>query len=95
MAAIIGFLEIHLRIPEAHSLKEKRGVVKRIVERLKNKFNVSVSEIGDQDKWQSSIIGVVTIGSSRKIVDATLEKVIVFIEELYPERLVNYYKEIL
>ncbi len=95
MAAIIGFLEIHLRIPEAHSLKEKRGVVKRIVERLKNKFNVSVSEIGDQDKWQNSIIGVVTIGSSRKIVDATLEKVIVFIEELYPERLVNYYKEIL
>ena len=95
MSAIIGFLEVHLRIPEAHSLKEKRKVVKRVVERLKNKFNVSVSEIGDQDKWQSSIIGVVTVGSSRKIVDATLEKVILFIEELYPGKLVNYYKEIL
>ena len=95
MSAIIGFLEVHLRIPEAHSLKEKRRVVKRVVERLKNKFNVSVSEIGDQDRWQSSIIGVVTVGSSRKIVDATLEKVIVFIEELYPGKLVNYYKEIL
>ncbi|GAB6075581.1 DUF503 domain-containing protein [Desulfurobacterium crinifex] len=95
MSAIIGFLEIHLRIPEAHSLKEKRGVVKRVVERLKNKFNVSVSEVGDQDKWQSSIIGVVTIGSSRKVVDATLEKVILFIEDLYPGKVVNYYKEIL
>ncbi|RUM42811.1 MAG: DUF503 domain-containing protein [Desulfurobacterium sp.] len=95
MSAIIGFLEIHLRIPEAHSLKEKRRVVKRIVERLKNKFNVSVSEVGDQDKWQSSIIGVVTIGSSRKVVDATLEKVIPFIEDLYPGKVVNYYKEIL
>ena len=95
MAAIIGFLEIHLRIPEAHSLKEKRRVVKRVAERLKNKFNVSVSEIGDQDRWQSSIIGVVTIGSSKKIVDATLEKVILFIDELYPGKLVNYYKEIL
>jgi len=95
MSAIIGFLEVHLRIPEAHSLKEKRRVVKRVVERLKNKFNVSVSEIGDQDRWQSSIIGVVTVGSSKKIVDATLEKVIVFIEELYPGKLVNYYKEIL
>jgi uncharacterized protein YlxP (DUF503 family) len=95
MSAIIGFLEVHLRIPEAHSLKEKRRVVKRVVERLKNKFNVSVSEIGDQDKWQSSIISVVTVGSSRKIVDATLEKVILFIEELYPGKLVNYYKEIL
>ncbi len=95
MSAIIGFIEIHLRIPEAHSLKEKRKVVKRVVERLKNKFNVSVSEIGDQDRWQSSIIGVVTIGSSKKIVDATLEKVILFIEDLYPGKLVNYYKEIL
>ena len=95
MSAIIGFLEVHLRIPEAHSLKEKRKVVKRVVERLKNKFNVSVSEIGDQDKWQSSIIGVVTVGSSRKIVDATLEKVILFIEDLYPGKIINYYKEIL
>ena len=95
MSAIIGFIEIHLRIPEAHSLKEKRKVVKRVVERLKNKFNVSVSEIGDQDRWQSSIIGVVTVGSSKKIVDATLEKVIRFIEDLYPGKVVNYYKEIL
>ena len=95
MAAIIGFLEIHLRIPEAHSLKEKRGVVKRIIERLKNKFNVSVSEVDDQDRWQSSIIGVVTISSSKKVVDATLEKVILFIEDLYPGKIINYYKEIL
>jgi uncharacterized protein YlxP (DUF503 family) len=95
MSAIIGFLEIHLRIPEAHSLKEKRRVVKRIIERLKNKFNVSVSEVDDQDRWQSSIIGVVTISSSKKVVDATLEKVILFIEDLYPGKIINYYKEIL
>ncbi|ADY72896.1 protein of unknown function DUF503 [Desulfurobacterium thermolithotrophum DSM 11699] len=94
MAAAIGFLEVHLRIPEAHSLKEKRGVVKRIIERLKNKFNVSVSEIGEQDKWQSSVIGVVTIASSKKVVDATLEKVVVYIEDLYPGKVINYYKEI-
>ncbi|WP_163328443.1 DUF503 domain-containing protein [Desulfurobacterium thermolithotrophum] len=94
MAAAIGFLEVHLRIPEAHSLKEKRGVVKRIIERLKNKFNVSVSEIGEQDKWQSSVIGVVTIASSKQVVDATLEKVVVYIEDLYPGKVINYYKEI-
>ena len=91
---IIGLLEIHLRISEAHSLKEKRGVVKRIIERLKNKFNVSVSEIGEQDKWQSAVIGVVTIGTSQKVVDATLEKVVLFVEELYPGKIVTYYKEL-
>ncbi|MEO2069233.1 MAG: DUF503 domain-containing protein [Desulfurobacteriaceae bacterium] len=95
MAAIIGFLEVHLLISEAHSLKEKRSVVKRIIERLKNKFNVSVSEVGDQNKWQSAVIGIVTIGTSQKVVDATLEKVVLFIEDLYPGKVTNYYKEIL
>ncbi|RUM46034.1 MAG: DUF503 domain-containing protein [Desulfurobacterium sp.] len=95
MSAIIGILEVHLRIPEAHSLKEKRRVVKRLIERMKNKFNVSVSEIGDQDRWQSAVVGVVTIGTSQKVVDATLEKVVLFVEELYPGKLVTYYKEII
>jgi len=95
MSAIIGILEVHLRIPEAHSLKEKRRVVKRLIERMKNKFNVSVSEIGDQDRWKSAVVGVVTIGTSQKVVDATLEKVVLFVEELYPGKLVTYYKEII
>ncbi len=93
MPAIIGFLEIHISIPEAQSLKEKRGVVKRIIERVKKKFNVSVSEIEEQDKWQASVVGVVAIGTSKKVVDATLEKVIHYIEEISPGRILNYYKE--
>ncbi len=93
MSVVIGFLEIHISIPEAHSLKEKRGVVKRIIERVKKKFNVSVSEIGEQDKWQVSVIGIVAIGTSKKVVDATLEKVISYLEEFFPGRLLNYYKE--
>lgn len=95
MSVIIGFLEVHLRIPGAHSLKEKRGVIKRIIERLKNKFNVSVSEIGSQDKWQNSIIGVVTISTSKRVVDSTIEKVVTFIDDFHPVEVTNYYKEIL
>ncbi len=95
MSAVIGVLEIHLYIPEAHSLKEKRAVVKKIVERVKNRFNVSVAEIGDLDKWQSSVLGVATIGNSKDIVDSRLEKVVRFIENLFPGRLSSFYKEIL
>ncbi|WP_457679981.1 DUF503 domain-containing protein [Thermovibrio sp.] len=91
--AVIGYLEVELHIPHSHSLKEKRGVVKRVLERLRNKFNVSVSEIENQNSWQSSVIGIVAIGTSKKIVDATLEKSILFIEELYPGFVVSYHKE--
>jgi len=95
VSSVIGYVEIELSIPYAHSLKEKRGVVKRIVERVKGKFNVSVSEIGEQDKWQRSVIAVVTVGTSKRVVDATLEKVIEFVEELYPGLLTGYSKEFL
>ena len=94
MASVIGYLELEIHIPHAHSLKEKRAVVKRILERLKSKFNVSVSEIGEQDRWQKSLIAVVTVGTSTKVVDATLEKSVEFVEELFPGFVVGYRKEI-
>ncbi|MEO2083293.1 MAG: DUF503 domain-containing protein [Desulfurobacteriaceae bacterium] len=95
MASVIGYLEIRLNIPQARSLKEKRGVMKRVIERLKNKFNVSVSEVDNQDKWQLGTIGVVTVGTSKQVVDATLEKVVLFIEEIEPGAVLDYYKELL
>ncbi|MEO2065393.1 MAG: DUF503 domain-containing protein [Desulfurobacteriaceae bacterium] len=94
MASVIGYLELELYIPQSHSLKEKRSVVKRVLERLKGKFNVSVSEVGSQDSWQSSVIGIVTVGTSKQVVDATLEKVVSFVEELSPGLIVGYRKEI-
>jgi len=93
MGVVIGVLELHLFIPHAHSLKEKRAVVKRVVERIKKKFNVSVTEAGDHDKWQSSVIVCVSAGTSQKVVDATLESVISFVEEIVPGNLARYYKE--
>ncbi len=95
MAAIIGIAEVNLRIPWAHSLKDKRSTVKRIVERLKNSFNVSVSETDNQDKWQIATITIVTVGTSRKIADARIAKAINLIERLYPGETINYHKEIL
>jgi uncharacterized protein YlxP (DUF503 family) len=95
MPAVIGTLEIHIYIPEAHSLKEKRAVIKKVVEKVKSRFNVSIAEVGNLDKWQKATIGVVTIGNSRQVVDARLEKVIGFIENLFPGKITNYYKEVL
>jgi len=91
----IGYLEVKLYIPHSHSLKEKRMVLKRLKERLKNKFNIAVSEISEHDRWQTGVIGVVTIAIDTRKADETLEKVVAFIEKIYPGIVKGYHKEIL
>ncbi len=73
-------LKIKLRASWVHSLKEKRMIVKSIMAKTKNKFNVSVSEIEDQDIHQSIVIGICGIAPDSKIADSMIEKITEFIE---------------
>jgi uncharacterized protein YlxP (DUF503 family) len=79
---VVGVLKLSLVLAENHSLKGKRGVLKRIQARASNQFNVSVTECGDQELWQSAILGFGAVGSSRPVVEATLQKVVDFIDGL-------------
>jgi hypothetical protein len=79
---IVGVLKLNLLIPENHSLKGKRGVLKRIQARVANRFNVSVTECDDQDLWQRAVLGFGAVGSSRTVVEATLQRVVEFVDEL-------------
>jgi uncharacterized protein len=79
---VVGVLKLSLVIPENHSLKGKRGVLKRIEARVSNQFNISVTECGDQDLWQSAILGFAVVGSSQPVVQATLQKVIDFVDDM-------------
>jgi uncharacterized protein YlxP (DUF503 family) len=79
---VVGVLKLSLVIPENHSLKGKRGVLKRIEARVSNQFNISVAECGDQDLWQSAILGFGVVGSSQPVVQATLQKVVDFVDEM-------------
>ncbi|HXF75687.1 MAG TPA: DUF503 domain-containing protein [Methylomirabilota bacterium] len=79
---VVGVLKLNLLLPENHSLKGKRGVLKRIEARVRHRFNVSVTECGDQDLWQSAVLGFGAVGTSRAIVEATLQKVIDCVDEL-------------
>jgi uncharacterized protein YlxP (DUF503 family) len=71
-----------LLLAENHSLKGKRGVLRSIQARVSNQFNISVAECGDQDLWQSAILGFGVVGSSRPVVEATLQKVVEFVDGL-------------
>ena len=61
----VGVLTLEIHVESSHSLKEKRHVVKSLKDRLRQKFNVSVSEIDHLDSWQSSVVAVVTVSIDR------------------------------
>lgn len=79
---VVGVLKLKLLIPENHSLKGKRGVLKRIQARVADQFNVSVTECDDQDLWQSAVLGFAAAGTSEPVIEATLQKVVDFIDAL-------------
>lgn len=67
-SAYVVLLTIELFIPHAQSLKEKRSVVRGLRDQIRTRFNASVAEIGYQDKWQRSLIGVSMLsGDKRKL----------------------------
>ena len=80
---IVGVAVVELRVHESQSLKEKRGVVRKIAGRLRHRFNISVAEVGGQDTWQRAVIGLAMAGSDETVVRGTLAKAVGFVEETH------------
>jgi uncharacterized protein YlxP (DUF503 family) len=72
---MIAFLTLELRIEAAHSLKDKRQVLRSLKDRLRASFNVSVAELDAADLWQRATVGVVSISGSRDYLRGLMEKV--------------------
>jgi len=81
----IGVCQIELRLPENHSLKGKRQVIKSITARLHNSYNVSVAEVDNQGLWQIATLGISCVSNSRRHADEILANVIRFIIQNYPD----------
>ncbi|MBW2698902.1 MAG: DUF503 domain-containing protein, partial [Deltaproteobacteria bacterium] len=64
-------------------LKQKRGVVRSIVSRLKSRFNVSVAEVGGQDTWQRAVLGLAAVGNDRAGVRRALDGAVSYIESMH------------
>jgi uncharacterized protein YlxP (DUF503 family) len=73
--AAVGVLTLELRLEDSHSLKAKRHVVQSLKDRLRNKFNVAVSEIEYQDLWQRAAVAAVTVSSDRVHAEKVLQAV--------------------
>jgi len=75
----IGILYVDFFIPDAQSLKQKRMVVKRIKDKVRSQFNVSVAELDGQDKWQTATLGFSMIGNDQRYINGALDNVLSFV----------------
>lgn len=78
---VIKLLTIDLLIPGCSSLKEKRFALSSLKTRVRQKFNVSIAEVGYQEKWQRSRLAVAMVGVDRKTVDKGCDNVLRFVED--------------
>lgn len=78
---IVGALRLTLQIPGAGSLKAKRHTLRKVIDRIRARFDVSVAEVADNDLWQKATIGVAAVGNDRAFVSEILEKVLRSVDE--------------
>ncbi|MCC7382597.1 MAG: DUF503 domain-containing protein [Deltaproteobacteria bacterium] len=77
---IVGCLEVTLLIPGAQSLKDKRSVVRRCLDRVRNRFQVAAAEVGDNDLHGRARIGISAVANDSRFVNSVLDKVLDHIE---------------
>jgi hypothetical protein len=80
---IVGAALVELHVHGSQSLKEKRGVIRSITQRLRNRFPIAVAEVGGQDTWQRALLGLAATGSDAARVRQVLERAVAFVEELH------------
>lgn len=89
-AMVVGTLTLKLAVFEATSLKDKRRVIKSLKERLINRFNLSVAEIGHLDSRQQAELGVAMVGNDGRFVESCLDKVVEYVRMNRSASLVDY-----
>ena len=87
---IIGICTIEILIPGARSLKEKRHVLRSILDRLRHRHNVSVADVEHQELWQRAGLAIAAVGTSQKTIDAMFETILGEIEKTLPGQITRH-----
>lgn len=82
---VVGVCRLTLRMPENSSLKDKRQVIKSLTTRLRNKFNVAVAEVEDNETWQIATIGLTCVSNDARHARQILDSAIEFVERTRPD----------
>lgn len=86
-------IRLEFFFPEAHSLKEKRFNLRRLKDRLKAKFNVSIAEVGYQDLWQRSVVALAAVSGDRGLLQRMEARIRQEVDELAPSELTEFHVE--
>ncbi len=92
---VVGLGIITFRLHDCRSLKGKRKVVKSIISRLRNNFNVSVAEVGANDIYQRAEIGFALVGNNRKVINSKIDKIFNLADELGLAEIIDSEMEII
>lgn len=79
---IVGICRVSLMIEESQSLKDKRSVLRRIKDRVNQKWNCAIAEVGDPDAWQSAQLAFAVISNERGFTQSMVQKILQFIDDL-------------
>jgi len=77
---LVASMHLTLRLHDSHSLKEKRFVLSSVKKHLQNRFNLSVSEVGSQERWQQAELGIAMAAMGKKVVDREFEAVMRYLD---------------
>ena len=88
---VVGVCTLELEIPASQSLKDKRHVLKSVIARVRQDFNVSIAEVDAQDAWQRAVLAIVCVASDKKYAHGLLEKVIDNIERARLDAVIGDY----
>jgi hypothetical protein len=72
----VGLLTLEIQLPYAHSLKDKRAVLRKVRDRLRARFNVAVAELDHQDVWQRATVGVVSVSNSQSLLETVFQQIL-------------------
>lgn len=91
----VGLCTVELFIPDGHSLKDKRRVLQSVKSRVRDKFNVSVAEVGEQDLWQRAILGLACVANESAHVNQVLDQAVNLIRAVPTIQLIRSHIELL
>ena len=92
---VIGILQLGLYIPESNSLKAKRQVLHKVKANIRNSFNVAVTQIDQEDKWQRALLAVVGVEKNRDTINSILSRIINYMENFSQVELIDHQIELL
>jgi hypothetical protein len=77
---VVGVCQISLSLPGVTSLKAKRSIVRKVLDRTANRFNVSVAEVGQQDVHRQAVLGFAVVSGDRRHANSMLDSIAAFVE---------------